>query len=103
MPGSLTPSLIPVHHLRNICLTRLGIWRSGDWNRSTTMSFVGELGMSVGGMVTELRHAGGSYDLGTNGMMESHDDAKWVGGGLCGNHQGTGAGWMKDDGEAGRG
>ena len=37
------------------------------------------------------------------GMMELHDDAKWVGGGLCGNHQGTGAGWMKDDGEAGCG
>ena len=36
-------------------------------------------------------------------MMELHDNAKLVGGGLCDNQHRTGAGWLKDDGEAGHG
>ena len=59
--------------------------------------------MSVGGIVTELRRAGGSYESGISSMIESPEDAKWAGVGLCGNHHGTGAGWIKDDGEVGRG
>src|SRR5882724_7131792 len=50
---------ILVHHLRNICLTHLGIWSCG-WSCSTTNSLgiVGESGIRVGGIVTELRRAG---------------------------------------------